>query len=319
MTYSQDEQDPQEQEQQEQREECYGEQQYDEVVEGQGAAMTFSAQASPEYTRIQEGPLTYSNPTSDRPSSSNYNQFAHHTVEGTGNEENGRAQSRQPPFSSGAAQEQREGNNSFSIRTTSPPPPLVQVPHYDSVSPLSSPGGGGGGGGASVSSPSARPMSLPVTAGRRQVSSRQSSYTPASPPLSSGSGMGMGMGVGMSGRSVSATRHGSIANTFSSPLSGNASLAPSVVTSPQSAARPLSAQMEAIHTKEYFYRNSLQMKSPAEIAEMKRDLDFCLKEMLVASKRIEDLEFHNAQLEDEVGTFYYLFYLLVLASLFIFS
>ena len=55
-----------------------------------------------------------------------------------------------------------------------------------------------------------------------------------------------------------------------------------------------------INPKEYFVLSSMQSKSPAEIAEMKRDLDFCLKELAAASKRIESLEFHNSHLTAEV-------------------
>jgi len=55
-----------------------------------------------------------------------------------------------------------------------------------------------------------------------------------------------------------------------------------------------------INPKEYFVLSSMQAKSPAEIAEMKRDLDFCLKELAAASKRIESLEFHNTHLTAEV-------------------
>jgi hypothetical protein len=59
-------------------------------------------------------------------------------------------------------------------------------------------------------------------------------------------------------------------------------------------------QVEAINSKEYFRRSSVAMKSPAEIGEMKRDLDFCLKELQHASKRIEELEYRNGVLESEV-------------------
>ena len=67
-----------------------------------------------------------------------------------------------------------------------------------------------------------------------------------------------------------------------------------------SPARPLSSKVEAINSKDYFKQHTLQMKSPAEIAEMKRDLDFCLKELQHASKRMEELEFQNTYLEAEV-------------------
>lgn len=207
--------------------------------------------------------------------------------------DNGRAQNVQPSFSGGNTSGGQGGQaaarpSNASFRGGSAAPPPVQVPQYESVSPLSSPGGQSQW--QSQGSPSARPASLPLNAsGRTPPLSRQSSYTPASAPLAA------------SGRPSASTRHGSIAT---SPVTQpQAAASPTVAGAPQAlqgAARPLSAKVEAIHTKEYFYRNSMQMKSPAEIAEMKRDLDFCLKEMQVASKRIEDLEFHNAQLEDEV-------------------
>jgi hypothetical protein len=78
---------------------------------------------------------------------------------------------------------------------------------------------------------------------------------------------------------------------------------PAPVVPPAAAARPLSTKLDAISSKEYIKRNSLQMKSPAEIAEMKRDLDFCLKELQHASRRIEDLEFHNRNMESEVSCY----------------
>lgn len=62
----------------------------------------------------------------------------------------------------------------------------------------------------------------------------------------------------------------------------------------------LSGMVDVINTKEYFMMSSLQAKTPAEIAEMKRDLDFCLKELSAASKRIESLEYHNSHMTVEV-------------------
>jgi hypothetical protein len=73
------------------------------------------------------------------------------------------------------------------------------------------------------------------------------------------------------------------------------------VVAPTPPARPLSMQVDAINSKEYFRRSSVAMKSPAEIGEMKRDLDFCLKELQHASKRIEELEYRNGVLESEVS------------------
>lgn len=88
--------------------------------------------------------------------------------------------------------------------------------------------------------------------------------------------------------------------TVTTPPAPAPAPAPAPVPVPALAGRPLSVKVDAINSKEYFRRSSLQMKSPAEIAEMKRDLDFCLRELQHASKRIEDLEFHNRNLESEV-------------------
>ncbi len=149
-----------------------------------------------------------------------------------------------------------------------------------------------------ATSPTARPFSLPVSA-LRSVSSFRSSLSQKpsfwkanSPPARSNSVASM--------RDMAASGKGL---NVASPTD----------TSPGSSKG--GAMVDMINTKEYFILSSMQAKTPAEIAEMKRDLDFCLKELQVASKRIESLEFHNAHLTDDVSFNFLLFLFLLNRSL----
>ena len=143
---------------------------------------------------------------------------------------------------------------------------------------------------ATATSPAARPFSMPVSAlrsvssFRSSLSQRPSFWKANSPPARSNSVASM--------RDMAASGKGL---NVASPTD----------TSPGSSKG--GAMVDMINTKEYFILSSMQAKTPAEIAEMKRDLDFCLKELQVASKRIESLEFHNAHLTEDVSLQFPLF------------
>lgn len=122
-------------------------------------------------------------------------------------------------------------------------------------------------------SPTGRPLSLPVSAlrGASPKSPPVFAARPGAPPLRAGSVQSM-QEQAAAGSGINTSSSGGLSNI-----------------------------VDVINTKEYFMMSGLQAKSPAEIAEMKRDLDFCLKELSSASKRLESLEFHNAHMATEVN------------------